>query len=61
MMRQRKVKYMDNKFSLYYELLNIIEEQDRMICNLNKKICNIVKENIEKENLINVLMEELKD
>lgn len=47
-----------SKFCLYYELLIIIERQEQTICDLNKTICQLVNENLEKENMIEVLMEE---
>ena len=42
---------------LYYHLLDIIEKQDDMICKQNKLITELVNENLEKENMINVLMQ----
>lgn len=46
------------KSKLYYDLLDIIEKQDEMICKQNKIMAKLVNENIEKENMINVLMQE---
>ncbi len=45
------------KSKLYYDLLEIIENQDDMICRQNKLIAKLVNENAEKENMINVLMQ----
>lgn len=46
------------KSKLYYDLLEIIEKQDEMICKQNKLMAKLVNENMEKENMINVLMQE---
>ena len=46
------------KSKLYYDLLEIIEKQDGMICKQNELIAKLVNENMEKENMINVLMQE---
>ena len=46
------------KVKLYYELLDIIEKQEDMIRKQNELISELVNENMEKENMINVLMQE---
>lgn len=46
------------KVKLYYELLDIIEMQDEMIRKQNELISELVNENMEKENMINELMQE---
>lgn len=43
---------------LVYDLLNIIEKQDDMICTQNKAIASLVNENLEKENMISALMQQ---
>jgi hypothetical protein len=48
------------KSKLYYDLLEIIENQDNIISRQNKTISNLVNENLEKENMINVLNEQEK-
>ena len=42
---------------LYCDLLEIIQNQDEMILKQNKIISDVINENLEKENMINVLME----
>lgn len=46
------------KSKLYYELLEIIENQDNIISRQNRTISNLVNENLEKENMINILNEQ---
>lgn len=46
------------KNKLYYELLDIIEKQDSMICKQKELIDGLVNENLEKENMINVLIQQ---
>lgn len=46
------------KSKLYYDLLEIIEKQDEMIYKQNKLMTKLVNENMEKENMINVLVQE---
>ena len=46
------------KSKLYYDLLEIIEKQDEIICKQKQTIYNLVNENLEKESMINVLMQE---
>lgn len=45
---------MDSK--LYYDLLEIIETQDKIICFLNRIIADLVNSSLEKENMIHELM-----
>jgi len=47
---------MHNK--LYYDLLEVIEEQDETIHKQNKLIVELTNENLEKENMINTLMQQ---
>lgn len=49
------------KSKLYYDLLEIIKKQDDMICKLKQTAYSLVNENLEKENMINVLMSEFSD
>ena len=46
------------KTKFYYDLLQIIDEQKEMIDKQNKLITELVNENAEKENMINVLMQQ---
>ena len=46
------------KNRLYYNLLEIIESQDEIICKQNQMLSSLVNENAEKENMISVLMQE---
>jgi len=46
---------------LYYDLIEVIEKQDEVICKQNQTIANLVNKNAEKENMINVLMNEQLD
>lgn len=46
------------KIKLYYDLMGIIQKQEEMIRQQNKLIIELVNENMEKENMINVLMQE---
>ena len=41
-----------------YDLLGIIEKQDKVIRKQNDLIAKLTNENLEKENMINVLMSE---
>lgn len=47
---------MATKTKLYYDLIEIIEKQDEIICKQNQTIAKLVNENMEKENMINELM-----
>ena len=44
------------KNRLCYNLLEIIESQDEIICKQNQMLSSLVNENAEKENMINELM-----
>lgn len=44
---------MTNKTKLYYDLIEIIEKQDEVICKQKQTIVKLVSENMEKENMIN--------
>lgn len=46
------------KTKLYYDLLEIIENQEKMIQRQNKLIAELTNENLEKENLINELLQQ---
>lgn len=48
------------KIKLYYDLLEIIEKQDNIIKKQNKLISELTNENLEKENMINELMQQEK-
>lgn len=41
--------------SLYFELLEIMEKQDKIIARQNKLIAKLTTDNLEKENTINEL------
>jgi len=45
---------------LYYDLLEITEKQDDIIKKQNEVITRLVNENLEKENMINELMQQEK-
>jgi len=49
---------MRNDISLYTELIDLIEEQGRTINKQNEIIARLVNENLEKENMINALIQE---
>jgi len=46
------------KSKLCYELLDIIEAQEGMICRQKDLIAKLVNENLEKENMINMLIQQ---
>ena len=46
------------KVKLYYELLDIIEKQEDMIRKQNELIAELTNENLEKENMINELIQQ---
>lgn len=50
---------MSNKLDICTELLNTISEKDCLIASQNNVIAKLVTDNMEKENMINVLMEDL--
>lgn len=52
---ESQLRSINNK--LVYDLLNIIEKQDDMICKLKQTAYSLVNENLEKENIIKVLMQ----
>lgn len=54
------MKITQTKIKLYYDLLEIIESQDEMICKQNELISGLVNENLEKENMINELVQQEK-
>ena len=45
------------QINICYDLLEIIEDQDEVIKKQNETIVKLTNENVEKENLINVLMQ----
>lgn len=45
-------------FKLIYDLLEIIRKQDDLICTQKQVLYSLVNENAEKENMINILMQE---
>lgn len=49
---------LQDKTKLYFDLIDVIEKQDEVICKQNQVIYKIVNENLEKENMLNVLMQE---
>lgn len=44
---------------MYFDLMDVIAKQGELICELNKKICEVVNENIEKENYIKELSKDI--
>mgnify|MGYP001272974055 CR=1 FL=1 len=52
---------MQNDIKLYTELLELIDKQNEVINKQNEMIENLVNDNLEKENMINVLMSEQLD
>ena len=52
-----RVSHMKNNYKLYHELLELLEEQSDVINNQNDLIARLINENLEKENMINVLMQ----
>ena len=53
---QKQLYNINNK--LVYDLLDIIKKQDNIICKLKQTAYSLVNENLEKENMINVLMKQ---
>lgn len=49
---------MSNKTKICCELLDIIDKQGKMIKKQNELIAELTNENLEKENMINELMQE---
>ena len=48
------------QIKLCYDLMEIIEKQDEMIRKQNELIAKLTNENMEKENMINELMQQEK-
>ena len=46
------------KTKLYYDLLDIIDKQDKMISKQMETIAKLVNENMEQENMINELIQQ---
>lgn len=51
-------KIMNHKIKLCIDLLELVENQDAIISKQKSMIASLVNENLEKENTINVLMQE---
>jgi len=51
---------MQNKTKLYYDLLEIIDKQEKTIEKQKDMIAKLVNENMEKENMINELLQQEK-
>ena len=51
---------MPHKTKICYDLLEIIDKQEKMIKKQNELIAELTNENLEKENMINELMQEEK-
>lgn len=49
---------MSNSTALLYDLLEVIHAQQEVIEKQNDIIASVTNENLEKENMINVLMDE---
>lgn len=52
------MRMLQDKTKLYFDLIDVIEKQDNVISKQNQTIVNLVNENLEKENMINILMQE---
>lgn len=50
--------HMQNKTKLYYDLLEIIDKQEKTIEKQNELIAKLTNENLEKENMINKLIQQ---
>ncbi len=50
--------HMQNKTKLYYDLLEIIDKQEETIEKQNELIAKLTNENLEKENMINKLIQQ---
>jgi len=50
---------MSSNIEVYTELLELINKQEETIHKQNEMIAKLVNENLEKENIINVLMSEM--
>ena len=55
------MRMLQDKTKLYFDLIDVIEKQDNVISKQNQTIVNLVNENLEKENMVNVLMSEQLD
>lgn len=51
---------MQNRISYHLDLLDLLESQGEIIADQNNMIIKLVNENLEKENMIEVLSQELK-
>lgn len=49
---------MSSKVKICTDLLELVENQDAIISKQKSMIASLVNENLEKENMINVLMQE---
>lgn len=52
---------MRNKYKIFTDLINLVEMKDEIIVELTKLLSSAINENAEKENMINVLMNEFSD
>ena len=52
--------HMQNKTKLYYDLLEIIDKQEETIKKQNELIAKLTNENLEKENMVNELLQQEK-
>ena len=52
--------HMQNKTKLYYGLLEIIDKQKETIEKQNELIAKLTNENLEKENMVNELLQQEK-
>jgi hypothetical protein len=52
--------HMQNKTKLYYDLLEIIDKQEETIEKQNELIAKLTNENLEKENMVNELLQQEK-
>ena len=52
--------HMQNKTKLYYGLLEIIDKQEETIKKQNELIAKLTNENLEKENMVNELLQQEK-
>lgn len=51
---------MQNKTKLYYGLLEIIDKQEETMEKQNELIAKLTNENLEKENMVNELLQQEK-
>ena len=52
--------HMQNKTKLYYDLLEIIDKQEETIEKQNELIAKLTNENLEKESMVNELLQQEK-